>query len=140
MATYTEEDWYGWIDPNYQEEHHVQRPSCCRWWACTRPCIRRSLATRNRGLSRFAIAPVEYGQGPPVEMKVRLHNRLTNGDLRQSVCRRITYRGIECERNAVYAECNQHPILGLMSHDLEARHGACQVEVRTRVQAGNAKA
>ena len=60
-------------------------------------------------------APVEYGQGP-IEIKYD-HNRLTKVIYDQFV--EDHFRGIECERNAVYTECNQHPILGLMHYDFK---------------------
>ena len=62
----------------------------------------------------FRYAPPEYGQDP-IEMKYD-HDRLTTVIFDQF--EEGHFRGIECERNAVYAECNQHPILGLMSYDL----------------------
>ena len=62
-------------------------------------------------------APVEYGQGP-IEIKYD-HDRLTKVIYDQFV--EDHFRGIECERNAVYAECNQHPTLGLMHYDF--KHG-----------------
>lgn len=125
MVNYTEEDWYGWIDPNIKKNimysgHLLQMVG-----------LHESLFDDHRydepGSLTFRYAPVEYGQ-PPVEIKYD-HNRLTTVIYDQFV--EDHFRGIECERNAVYAECNQHPILGLMSHDL--KHGTeLSGEVRTK--------
>ena len=113
MINYTEDDWYGWIDPNIKKNimysgHLLQMVG-----------LHQNLFNDNRydepGSLTFRYAPIEYGQGP-VEMKYDYH-RLAKVIYDQFVEDR--YRGIECERNAVYAECNQHPILGLMSYDLK---------------------
>jgi hypothetical protein len=113
MIYYTEDDWYGWIDPNIKKNimysgHLLQMVG-----------LHQNLFNDNRydepGSLTFRYAPIEYGQGP-VEMKYDYH-RLAKVIYDQFVEDR--YRGIECERNAVYAECNQHPILGLMSYDLK---------------------
>lgn len=125
MVTYTEDDWYGWIDPNIKKNimysgHLLQMVG-----------LHESLFDDHRydapGSLTFRYAPVEYGQ-PPVEIKYD-HNRLTTVIYDQFV--EDHFRGIECERNAVYAECNQHPILGLMSYDL--KHGTdLSPEVRSK--------
>jgi len=115
MITYTEEDWYGWIDPNIKKNimysgHLLQMVG-----------LHETLFDDHRydepGSLTFRFAPVEYGQGP-IEIKYD-HDRLTKVIYDQFV--EDHFRGIECERNAVYAECNQHPILGLMSYDF--KHG-----------------
>ena len=111
LNLYTEDDWYGWIDPNIKKNimysgHLLQMVG-----------LHATLFDDNRydepGSLTFRYAPVEYGQAP-VEMKYN-HERLTKVIYDQFV--EDHFRGIECERNAVYAECNQHPILGLMSYD-----------------------
>jgi hypothetical protein len=115
FITYTEEDWYGWIDPNIKKNimysgHLLQMVG-----------LHETLFDDHRydepGSLTFRFAPVEYGQGP-IEIKYD-HNRLTKVIYDQFV--EDHFRGIECERNAVYAECNQHPILGLMHYDF--KHG-----------------
>ena len=113
MVTYTEDDWYGWIDPNIKKNimysgHLLQMVG-----------LHETLFDDHRydepGSLTFRFAPVEYGQNP-VEIKYD-HNRLTKVIYDQFV--EGHFQGIECERNAVYAECNQHPILGLMSYDFK---------------------
>lgn len=115
MVNHTEDDWYGWIDPNIKKNimysgHLLQMVG-----------LHEMLFDDHRydepGSLTFRFAPVEYGQ-PPIEMKYD-HDRLTKVIYEQFVEDR--FRGIECERNAVYAECNQHPILGLMHYDF--KHG-----------------
>ena len=120
----TEEDWYGWIDPNIKKNimysgHLLQMLG-----------LHETLFDDHRydepGSLTFRYAPPEYGQAP-IEMKYD-HDRLAKVIHEQFV--EDHFRGIECERNAVYAECNQHPILGLMSYDLE--HGTrFSTEVKT---------
>jgi hypothetical protein len=111
----TEEDWYGWIDPNIKKNimysgHLLQMVG-----------LHESLFNDRRydepGSLTFRFASVEYGQGP-IEIKYD-HDRLTKVIYDQF--EEDHFRGIECELNAVYAECNQHPILGLMSYDF--KHG-----------------
>ncbi len=111
----TEADWYGWIDPNIKKNimysgHLLQMVG-----------LHETLFDDHRydepGSLTFRYAPPEYGQ-KPIEMKYD-HNRLAKVIYEQFVDDH--FRGIECERNAIYAECNQHPILGLMSYDLD--HG-----------------
>ncbi|MGB2045358.1 MAG: hypothetical protein ACPHUD_06480, partial [Porticoccaceae bacterium] len=123
MVNYTEDDWYGWIDPNIKKNimysgHLLQMVG-----------LHQNLFDDNRydepGSLTFRYAPIEYGQGP-VEMKYDYH-RLAKVIHDQFV--EDHFRGIECERNAVYAECNQHPILGLMSYDV-ANGTDLSVEVR----------
>ena len=113
MTTYTEDDWYGWIDPNIKKNimysgHLLQMVG-----------LHQNLFDDDRydepGSLTFRFAPIEYGQGP-IEMKYDSH-RLAKVIYDQF--EEDHFRGIECERNAVYAECNQHPILGLMSYDLK---------------------
>lgn len=115
MVNYSEDDWYGWIDPNIKKNimysgHLLQMVG-----------LHEMLFDDHRydesGSLTFRFAPVEYGQGP-IEMKYD-HDRLTKVIHEQFV--EDQFRGIECERNAVYAECNQHPILGLMHYDF--KHG-----------------
>ena len=115
MVNYSEDDWYGWIDPNIKKNimysgHLLQMVG-----------LHEMLFDDHRydepGSLTFRFAPVEFGQ-PPIEMKYD-HERLTKVIHEQFVEDR--FRGIECERNAVYAECNQHPILGLMHYDF--KHG-----------------
>ena len=108
----TEDDEYGWIDPNIKKNimysgHLLQMVG-----------LHETLFDDHRydqpGSLMFRYAPPEYGQDP-IEMKYD-HDRLTTVIFDQF--EEGHFRGIECERNAVYAECNQHPILGLMSYDL----------------------
>jgi len=115
MVNYSEDDWYGWIDPNIKKNimysgHLLQMVG-----------LHEMLFDDHRydesGSLMFRFAPVENGQGP-IEMKYD-HDRLTKVIHEQFV--EDHFRGIECERNAVYAECNQHPILGLMHYDF--KHG-----------------
>ena len=112
---YTEDDWYGWIDPNIKKNimysgHLLQMVG-----------LHEMLFNDHRydesGSLTFRFAPLEYGQGP-IEMKYD-HDRLTKVIYDQFV--EDDFRGIECELGAVYAECNQHPILGLMHYDF--KHG-----------------
>jgi len=112
---YTEEDWYGWIDPIIKKNimysgHLLQMVG-----------LHETLFDDRRydepGSLTFRFAPVEYGQSP-IEMKYD-HDRLTKVIYDQF--EEDHFRGIECELNAVYAECNQHPILGLMHYDF--KHG-----------------
>ena len=70
------------------------------------------------GSLTFRFAPIQYGKSP-IEIKYD-HDRLTKVIYDQFV--EDDFRGIECERNAVYTECNQHPILGLMHY---ARVSGC---------------
>lgn len=111
----TADDEYGWIDPNIKKNimysgHLLQMVG-----------LHVSLFDDYRydepGSLTFRYAPVEYGD-ELVEMKYD-HHRLATVIYDQF--KEDHFRGIECERNAVYAECNQHPILGLMSYDL--KHG-----------------
>jgi len=121
----TEDDEYGWIDPNIKKNimysgHLLQMVG-----------LHEALFDDHRydeqGSLTFRYAPQEYGQ-EPMEMKYD-HDRLTTVIYDQF--KEGHFRGIECERNAVYAECNQHPILGLMSYDL--KHGtAYSPEVREK--------
>ncbi len=115
MVNYSEDDWYGWIDPNIKKNimysgHLLQMVG-----------LHEMLFDDHRydepGSLMFRFAPVEFGEGP-IEMKYD-HDRLTKVIHEQFV--EDEFRGIECERNAVYAECNQHPILGLMHYDF--KHG-----------------
>ena len=115
MIFRTEEDWYGWIDPNIKKNimysgHLLQMVG-----------LHETLFDDHRydesGSLTFRFAPIEYGQSP-VEMKYD-HDRLTKVIYDQF--KEDHFRGIECELNAVYAECNQHPILGLMHYDF--KHG-----------------
>ncbi len=110
---YTEDDWYGWIDPNIKKNimysgHLLQMVG-----------LHEMLFDDRRydedGSLTFRFAPVRYGQDP-IEIKYD-HDRLTKVIYDQFV--EDDFRGIECERNAVYTECNQHPILGLMHYDLK---------------------
>ncbi len=120
----TEDDWYGWIDPNIKKNimysgHLLQMVG-----------LHATLFADDRydepGSLTFRYAPLQYGQDP-VEIKYD-HNRLASVIYDQFV--EHNFRGIECERNAVYAECNQHPILGLMSYD--QTHGTSMApEVRS---------
>ena len=115
MISRTEEDWYGWIDPNIKKNimysgHLLQMVG-----------LHAMLFDDHRydepGSLTFRFAPVEYGQDP-IEMEYD-HHRLAKVIYDQFA--EDHFRGIECERNAVYAECNQHPILGLMHYDF--KHG-----------------
>ena len=108
----TEDDWYCWIDPNIKKNimysgHLLQMVG-----------LHETLFNDHRydeaGSLTFRYAPPQYGQDP-IEIKYD-HDRLTTVIYDQF--KEDHFRGIECERNAVYAECNQHPILGLMSYDL----------------------
>ncbi len=110
---YTEEDWYGWIDPNIKKNimysgHLLQMVG-----------LHEMLSDDRRyddpGSLTFRFAPIQYGQGP-IEIKYD-HARLTKVIYDQFV--EGDFRGIECERNAIYTECNQHPILGFMHYDLK---------------------
>ena len=111
MVNYSEDDWYGWIDPNIKKNimysgHLLQMLG-----------LHAVLFDDDRydepGSLAFRFAPVAYGE-EPIVMEYD-HNRLAKVIYDQFVEDR--FRGIECERNAVYAECNQHPILGLMHYD-----------------------
>ncbi len=125
MVYKSKNDWYGWIDPNIKKNimysgHLLQMVG-----------LHETLFDDHRydesGSLTFRFAPVEYGQGP-IEMKYD-HDRLTKVIHEQFV--EDHFRGIECERNAVYAECNQHPILGLMHYDF--KHGTeFSPEVRSK--------
>ena len=115
MVNYSEDDWYGWIDPNIKKNimysgHLLQMLG-----------LHAVLFDDDRydepGSLTFRFAPVAYGEDPIV-MEYD-HNRLAKVIHEQFVEDR--FRGIEGERNAVYAECNQHPILGLMHYDF--KHG-----------------
>jgi len=110
-SMYTEDDWYGWIDPNIKKNimysgHLLQMVG-----------LHAVLFDDDRydepGSLTFQFAPLEFGKGP-IEMKYD-HHRLTKVIYDQFV--EDDFRGIECELNAVYAECNQHPILGLIHYD-----------------------
>ena len=112
----TEDDWYGWIDPIIKKNimysgHLLQMVG-----------LHATLFDDHRydepGSLTFRYAPPQYGQDP-IEMQYD-HHRLAKVIYEQFV--EDQFRGIECERNAVYAECNQHPILGLMSYDFDTRH------------------
>ena len=110
---HTEKNWYGWIDPNIKKNimysgHLLQMVGL------------HEMLTGDRrydapGALTFRFAPVQYGQSP-TEIKYD-HDRLAKVIYDQFV--EEDFRGIECERNAVYTECNQHPILGLMHYDLK---------------------
>jgi hypothetical protein len=110
---YTEDDWYGWIDPNIKKNimysgHLLQMVG-----------LHEMLFDDRRydegGSLTFQFAPIQYGQSP-IEIKYD-HDRLAKVIYDQFV--EDDFRGIECERNAVYTECNQHPILGLMHYDFK---------------------
>ncbi|MBJ89735.1 MAG: hypothetical protein CMO98_07730 [Woeseia sp.] len=112
---YTEDDWFGWIDPNIKQNimysgHLLQMLG-----------LHESLFDDDRydkpGSLTFNFAPVAYGESP-LEI-VYDHSRLATVIYDQFV--EDDFRGIECERNKVYTECNQHPILGLIHYDY--KHG-----------------
>jgi len=115
MVNYSEDDWYGWIDPNIKK--NIMYSGHLLQMVGLHEVLFDDYRYDEPGSLTFRFAPVEYGQGP-IEMKYD-HNRLTKVIHEQFV--EDQFRGIECERNAVYAECNQHPILGLMHYDV--KHG-----------------
>lgn len=111
---YTEDDWFGWIDPNAKKNimysgHLLQMVG-----------LHETLFNDRRydepGSLLFRFASVSY-DGSPTEIQYN-HDRLAKVIYDQFL--EDDFRGIECERNAVYAECQQHPILGLMHYD--AKH------------------
>ena len=61
----------------------------------------------------FHAAPLGYGE--PVATFAYDHQRLAEVLYEQFV--EDGYRGIDCERGAVYIDCNQHPVLGLIHFD-----------------------
>ena len=108
---YTEDDWFGWIDPNAKKNimysgHLLQMVG-----------LHEALCNDRRyddpGSLLFRFASVSYG-GSPTEIKYD-HERLAKTIYDQYL--EDDFRGIECEPNAVYTECQQHPILGLMHYD-----------------------
>lgn len=112
---YTEADWFGWIDPNAKKNimysgHLLQMIG-----------LHEALSDDRRydqpGSLLFRFASVSY-DGTPTAIKYD-HERLARVIYDQFL--EDDFRGIECERNAVYTECQQHPILGLMQYD--QKHG-----------------
>ena len=116
IINYTEDDWYGWIDPNIKK--NIMYSGHLLQMVGLHEMLFDDHRYDEKGSLTFRFAPIEFGEGP-IEMKYD-HDRLTKVIYDQFV--EDEFRGIECERNAVYAECNQHPILGLMHYDF--KHGA----------------
>lgn len=65
------------------------------------------------GAFTFDFLSESWGNGPQV-YKHDLHDlaKIIHGLFKEG-----NYKGIACERNIVFAPCNQHPILGLMHYD-----------------------
>ncbi len=110
---YTEEDWYGWIDPNIKK--NIMYSGHLLQMVGLHEMLFDDRRYDESGSLTFRFAPIQYGQSP-IEIKYD-HDRLAKVIYDQFV--EEDFRGIECERNAVYTECNQHPILGLMHYDFK---------------------
>jgi hypothetical protein len=113
--SYTEDDWFGWIDPNIKK--NIMYSGHLLQMVGLHEILFDDRSYDEPGSLTFRFAPIRYGQGP-IEIKYD-HERLAQVIYDQFV--EVDFRGIECERNAVYTECNQHPILGLMHYD--HKHG-----------------
>jgi len=110
-SVYREDGWQGWIDPNIKSNimysgHLLQMVS-----------LHESLFDDHRydepGSLPFVFPAIEYG-GEPLRMDYD-HERLATVIYDQFVA--SDFLGIECELGAIYTECNQHPILGLIQYD-----------------------
>ena len=110
---YTEDDWYGWIDPNIRQ--NIMYSGHLLQMVGLHEMLFDDRRYDAKGALTFRFAPVEYGEDP-IEIKYD-HDRLAKVIYDQFV--EVDFRGIECERGSVYTECNQHPILGLMHYDLK---------------------
>ncbi len=108
---YSEPDWLGWRDPNIKSNimysgHLLQMVSLYEMLFDDRRYDR-------PGSLSFSFSPIEYGADPTIveydhqKLVEVIYDQFGEDD----------YRGIECERGAVYTECNQHPILGLIQYD-----------------------
>ena len=110
-SEYTEANWHGWIDPNISKNimysgHLLQMVS-----------LHESLYGDRKydapGSLPFLFPSIEFGS-EPLRMEYN-HDRLIEVINEQFMA--DDYVGIECERGAIYTECNQHPILGIMLYD-----------------------
>ena len=97
---YTEEDWYGWIDPNIKK--NIMYSGHLLQMVGLHEMLFDDRRYDESGSLTFRFAPIQYGQSP-IEIKYD-HDRLAKVIYDQFV--EEDFRGIECERNAVYTECN----------------------------------
>lgn len=111
----------GWIDP--VKEQNIMYSGHLFQMVATHAMLYNDDVFERPGGIEFVYDPVGRGLGK----QVFSYTTRSLADTLYSQFERSEWRGIECEPNAIFPECNQHPILGYRA--MEARIATGQYDV-----------
>ncbi|HKP79953.1 MAG TPA: hypothetical protein VJU34_12595 [Phenylobacterium sp.] len=110
----------GWIDP--VKEQNIMYSGHLFQMVTTHAMLYNDATYEKPDAIRFVYDPVGRGMGK----QVFSYNTASLADVLYKQFERSEWRGIECEPNAIFPECNQHPILGFAAMETRTPTGYYQ--------------
>jgi hypothetical protein len=107
----------GWIDP--VKEQNIMYSGHLFQMVATHAMLYNDGAYEKPDAIQFVYNPVGRGMG----RQVFSYNTRSLADVLYKQFERSQWRGIECEPNAIFPECNQHPILGFRAMEVRTPTG-----------------
>ena len=107
----------GWIDP--VKEQNIMYSGHLFQMVTTHAMLFNDGRYEQPGAIKFLYNPVGRGLGP----QTFVYDTASLSDVLYKQFERSEWRGIECEPNAIFPECNQHPILGFAAQEVRKPTG-----------------